>query len=70
MGDTLPRISLWLCSWWECFPGRQNILQRVPEVREGININDILHINDDVSKNEEEEEYVTDGEGEQALVEC
>ena len=54
----------------ECLPGHHYVLQRVPEVREGINVNHILHINENISKNEEEEENITDGEGEQALVEC
>ena len=54
----------------ECFPGHHYVLQRVPEVREGVNINYILHINDDISKNEEEEDDIADGEGEEALVEC
>ena len=54
----------------KCFPGHHYVLQRVPEVREGININHILHINDNISKNEEEEENVTDSQGEKALVEC
>ena len=54
----------------ECFPGHHYVLQRVPDEREGINIDDVLLVNDDISKNEEEEEYVTDGQGEKALVEC
>ena len=54
----------------ECFPGHHYVLQRVPDERESVNINDVLMVNDDISKNEEEEEDVTDGQGEKALVEC
>ena len=54
----------------ECFPGHHYVLQRVPDEREGIDINYVLLINDNISKNEEEEEDVTDGQGEKTLVEC
>ena len=54
----------------ECFPGHHYVLQRVPDEREGIDIDDVLLVNDDISKDEEEEEDVTDGQGEEALVEC
>ena len=54
----------------ECFPGHHYVLQRVPDEREGIDINYVLLINDDIRKNEEEEEDVTDGQGEKTLVEC